>query len=32
MNLIDILKLSPYYFYRRFLGATNENLNFDLRV
>ena len=25
MNLLDILTISPYYFYRKCVGATNEN-------
>ena len=29
MNLLDILTISPYYFYKC-VGATNENLNFDI--
>ena len=32
MNLIDILTTSPHDFYRKCIGATNENLNFDIRV
>ena len=32
MNLLDILSTSPHYFYRKWIGATNENSNFDLRV
>ena len=31
MNLLDILTFSPY-FYRKRVGGTNENLDFDLRV
>ena len=32
MNVLDVLTISPYHVYRKCLGATNENLNFDLRV
>ena len=32
MNLLDILSTSPHYFCRKWIGATNENSNFDLRV
>ena len=32
MNLFDIVRISLYYFYKKCVGATNENLNFDLRV
>ena len=32
MNLLVILTIFPYYFYRKCVGATIENLNFDLRV
>ena len=32
MNLLHILTTSPHYFFRKRAGATNENLNFDLRV
>ena len=32
MNLRDILTISLYYVYRKCVGATNENLNFNLRV
>ena len=32
MNLHDILSTSPDYFCRKWIGATNENSNFDLRV
>ena len=32
MNLLDILSISPHYFCRKLVGATDENLNFDLRV
>ena len=31
-ELLDILTTSPQYFYRKYVGATNENLNFDLGV
>ena len=31
-NLLDSLTISPYYFYRKRIRATYENLNFDLRV
>ena len=30
-NLI-LLATSPHDFYRKCIGATNENLNFDIRV
>ena len=29
MNLLDILSTSPHYFCRKWIGATNENSNFD---
>ena len=32
MNLLDILSTSPHYFCRNWIGATNENSNFDLGV
>ena len=32
MNLHDILSTSPHYFCRKWIRATNENSNFDLRV
>ena len=32
MYLLDILSTSPHYFCRKWIGATNENSNFDLRV
>ena len=32
MNLLDILSTSPHYFCRKWIGATNENSNFDLGV
>ena len=32
MNLPNIFTISPHHFYRKCVGATNENLNFDLRV
>ena len=32
MNLLDILSTSPQYFFRKWIEATKENLNFDLRV
>ena len=32
MNLLDILSTSPHYFSRKWIGATNENSNYDLRV
>ena len=31
MNLLDILLTSPHFFCRKWIGATNENSNFDLR-
>ena len=31
MNLLEI-KTSPNYFCRKLIGATNENLNFDLTI
>ena len=31
-NLLDILSTSPHYFCRKWIGATNENSNFDIRV
>ena len=31
MNLLDVLTTSPYYFHRKCVGATNENLNLILR-
>ena len=30
MNLLDILTTSPHYFYRKCVGATNENFNVHL--
>ena len=30
MNLLDILWTSPHYYCRKWIGATNENSNFDL--
>ena len=32
MNLLDILSTSPHYFCRKWIGTTNENSDFDLRV
>ena len=32
MNLLDMLSTSPHYFCSKWIGATNENANFDLRV
>ena len=32
MNLLDVLSTSPHYFSRKWIGATNENSNFDRRV
>ena len=32
MNLFDILSTSPHYFCMKWIGATNENSNFDLRL
>ena len=32
MNLLDMLSISPHYFCRKWIGATNENSNFDLKV
>ena len=32
MNLFDVLSTSPHYFWRKWIGAANENSNFDLRV
>ena len=32
MNLVDTLETSPYYFYRKSIETTNENLNFGIRV
>jgi len=32
MNLPDILSTSPHYFCRKWIGATNENSNFDPAV
>ena len=32
INLLDIVSTSPHYFCRKWIGATNENPNFDLRV
>ena len=32
MNVLDILATSPHYFYSKWIGTTNENFNFDLRV
>ena len=29
MNLLDILTISRYYVYRKCIGATNKNWNFD---
>ena len=31
-NLIDTLSTSPHFFCRKWIGATNENSNFDLRA
>ena len=31
-NLLDILSTSSHYFCRKWIGATNEHSNFDLRV
>ena len=31
MNLLDMLSTSPHYFCRKWIGATNENSNFDVR-
>ena len=31
-KLIDTLTTSPYYLYRKHMGTTNENLNFDIRA
>ena len=31
MNLLDILSTSPHYFSRKWIGATNESSNVDLR-
>ena len=30
-GLIGTLETSLHYFYRKCIGATNENLNFDIR-
>ena len=32
MNLLDILTIFAFYFYKNCVGAKNENLKFDLRV
>ena len=32
MNLLDMLSISLHYFCRKWIGATNENSNFDLVV
>ena len=32
MNLLDMLSISLHYFCRKWIGATNENSNFDLKV
>ena len=32
MNLLDILSTSPHYLCGKWIGTTNENSNFDLRV
>ena len=32
MNLLDISSTSPHYFCRKWIGPTNENSNFDLRI
>ena len=32
INLLDILSTSPHYFCKKWIGATNENSNFDPRV
>ena len=32
MNLFDIVTISPFYFYKKCVGAKNDNLTFDLRV
>ena len=32
MNLLDISSTSPHYFCRKWIEATKENSNFDLRV
>ena len=32
IDLLDILSSSPHHFCRKWIGATNENSNFDLRV
>ena len=32
MCLLDILSTSPHYFYSKWIGATKENVNFNLRV
>ena len=32
MNLLDILSTSPHYFCGKWIGATNENSNFNVRV
>ena len=31
MHLLDILSTSPHYFCKKWIGATNENSNVDLR-
>ena len=32
MNLVDILSTSPHYLGGKWIGTSNENSNFDLRV
>ena len=32
ITLLDILSTSPHFFCRKWIGATNDNSNFDLRV
>ena len=32
MNLLHVLLTSPLYFCRKWIGAINENSNFDLRI
>ena len=32
MNVIDSSTDSPHFLYRKWIGATNENVNFDVRV
>ena len=32
MNLTDFSTPSLYYYYRKRIGTTSENLNFDIRV